>query len=94
MYICKHTADTRFKICRSRRTPSFRSILIEAVLQSLRIRGNPRCLLCIIQIHLAMPWVEPQIISLVEQSLHNMHMYSMLHWFPPVSRQKIEFYQQ
>lgn len=51
----------------------FVSILIEAWLQSRRIRGNPRCLLCVIQTHLAMPWREPQITSLVEQSLHNMH---------------------
>lgn len=54
------------------------SILIEAGLQSLRIRVNPHCLLHIIQINLAMLWVELQMISLVEQSLHNMHMYSML----------------
>lgn len=88
MYICKHTADARFKFADHSARHSaacFVSILIEAWLQSLRIRGNPRCLLCIIQIPLVMPWREPQIISLVEQSLHNMHMHRMLHWFPPVS---------
>lgn len=75
MYICKHTADACFNVPI---TACSVSILIEAGLQSHRIRGNPCWLLYIIQINLTLLWVEPQMICLVKQLRHNMHMYSML----------------
>lgn len=75
-----NTLPTLVLMCRSQRTPFTAcsvSTLIEVGLQSLWIRGNPCWLPYIIQINLTMPRLEPQMICLVEQLRHNIHMYSM-----------------